>query len=1063
MAVTIPDFWNLLVAGRLTSRNSVPKLEEQFAKVKGAETQGNAVTLAQWLISHGVISRYQARVLLAGRPGPFTYGDYTVFDRHTENRLTGAFRAIHPATRHRVLLWFHSGPAVQSQQWWNVLAQQAAIFRQAVHPQVQRLYQLCDLGQFKFTVLEDLQGESALDRAAKSRIPWPVGCRIIRQATLGLARLFELGQLHGAIRPENLWIDEHENVKLILPPVARDLLEVPGPIDLSRAEPGSNLARQVDYMAPELAQPGQVPSGRTEIYALGCTLYHLLTGNLPYSGNDPLAKLSDHATRKVPSIDATIAPPLVGQVVAIMMAKDPQRRYAHARQLVDVLTQLLTQLDPRQLEWPASPISNKLPEYESWLTPYGLAPASRTSDAPDIAMPPILAASLKPVGGRSNQNSGLVGFAGSAPTPPLPSAAPKASQAASVRRPPPEPTAAPPGVVAAPATLKAAIPKPLAATNRQAAIQQEPTAAMVADLFGPPAMVFPPDDDFIAPITAKPKKQAAAKTEFRAEKSGEKKWLLIGGMGTVCVVVAVVLWLVTRGTHGGNSAADVNAPKSATENAAVPAEATPSDAGKKQKNAPSDPDTKPGGEPPVADPKAGNDVGADLKKGVATKAEANSEFQAKRIQQSFAASEQIAPVEPPLWESPTHGAPISTVFFPARAEAVLSLRPAELLARDDGEKIFNALGLEAIEIRRQLETEARCSLKDVSQLIVVWAERPNGDGGWITKSVFILRFEEGHQKVDVNSVAGGSTDAVGGSGDSNSFVTYIPANESGKILLVGPADDLSEISQRDSRPAPMNRDLEKLMQTSDTQRTVTLLWLPSSYTLLLGTVPLTGTKWSKLLAASRRFFEGETRAAALSMTLTNDNLFMELRVRGPLDESAEDMAKNYRDRLNRLSAQMKSAIAAVKVQPYGKAILNRFPAMLKTLAEYTRSGADSDQSILRCYLPAAAMTNLLMAGELALSEAVNSEAIRAVAVDDQSKPPETIAEKLKRKTTLSFVNEPLDRTMSLLADDLGIKIEILGSDLQLDGITKNQAIRDLNEHDKPANEILRDIMFKANP
>ena len=86
-----------------------------------------------------------------------------------------------------------------------------------------------------------------------------------------------------------------------------------------------------------------------------------------------------------------------------------------------------------------------------------------------------------------------------------------------------------------------------------------------------------------------------------------------------------------------------------------------------------------------------------------------------------------------------------------------------------------------------------------------------------------------------------------------------------------------------------------------------------------------------------------------------------------------------------------------------------------------------------------------------------------LATDDQSKPAETIAEKLKRKTTLSFVNEPLDRSMSLLGDDLGIRIEILGSDLQLDGITKNQAIRDLNEQDKPAGEILRDIMFKANP
>src|SRR5262245_46666054 len=167
MPVSIPDFWTLLVASRLASRSSIPKLQEQFSQVKGADTQGNVVTLAQWLISQGTISRYQAKVLLAGHAGPFAYGDYTVFDRHGEGRLQGAFRALHPATRHRVLLWFHSGAVVQNPQWWSTLTEQVGTFARVVDPCVARVYHLCDIGQFKFTALEDLQGEAAEERLRK--------------------------------------------------------------------------------------------------------------------------------------------------------------------------------------------------------------------------------------------------------------------------------------------------------------------------------------------------------------------------------------------------------------------------------------------------------------------------------------------------------------------------------------------------------------------------------------------------------------------------------------------------------------------------------------------------------------------------------------------------------------------------------------------------------------------------------------------------------------------------------------------------------------------------------
>src|SRR5262249_22171768 len=157
------------------------------------------------------ISRYQAKVLLAGHAGPFIYGDYAVFDRYSEGRLQGAFRALHPATRHRVLLWFHSGAVVQNPQWWATLTEQIGMFSRAVHPGIARVYHLCDIGQFKFTVIEDLQGETAEDRLKKGPLPWSAACRMIRQAAAGLTKLFELGQMHGAIRPSNLWIDEQEN------------------------------------------------------------------------------------------------------------------------------------------------------------------------------------------------------------------------------------------------------------------------------------------------------------------------------------------------------------------------------------------------------------------------------------------------------------------------------------------------------------------------------------------------------------------------------------------------------------------------------------------------------------------------------------------------------------------------------------------------------------------------------------------------------------------------------------------------------------------------------------
>ncbi len=74
----------------------------------------------------------------------------------------------------------------------------------------------------------------------------------------------------------------------------------------------------------------------------------------------------------------------------------------------------------------------------------------------------------------------------------------------------------------------------------------------------------------------------------------------------------------------------------------------------------------------------------------------------------------------------------------------------------------------------------------------------------------------------------------------------------------------------------------------------------------------------------------------------------------------------------------------------------------------------------------------------------------------------SIEERLAQVTSLSFGKDTLERALELLAEDLGVPIEIAGRDLQLEGITKNQSFG-IDERDKSAREILLTVLQLANP
>src|SRR5438876_10044045 len=113
MSVDIADFWKLAIASGALSPERCQELNSAFNSLRGASGQANSNSLAEWLVAEEVITRYQALVFLAGRPGPFVFGDYRVFDRVETGRLAGLLRAVQMTSGQRVLLHLFRGCETQ--------------------------------------------------------------------------------------------------------------------------------------------------------------------------------------------------------------------------------------------------------------------------------------------------------------------------------------------------------------------------------------------------------------------------------------------------------------------------------------------------------------------------------------------------------------------------------------------------------------------------------------------------------------------------------------------------------------------------------------------------------------------------------------------------------------------------------------------------------------------------------------------------------------------------------------------------------------------------------------
>ena len=974
MSVSIPAFWNLLEESRLLSVEQTRQLTGEFSQVKGAADQGNAKSLAEWLVARNILSRYQSTIFLAGRSGPFLYGDYNVYDRVDRGRLAGQFRALHRATGHPVMLQFLTGPVIQDPQLWAVAAHETLAACLIQSPHVVRYFEPVDLVSFKFLVSEDLRGGTVEDRLAGGRLPPHEAARLIRLAAIGLAQMHQAGRVHGDLRPANLWLEnagqQAGNLKLLFAPQ-----EAPGPVNFAQQD--GKLAALADYLAPELMQPGKVPDPLTDIYALGCALYCLLSGSPPFAGGNSQQKMVRHANEAIRPLEPFGVPPPLGQLVAYMMAKQPAVRYQAAGIVAE---QLSPWIDPALAYWqpPAPPPT--LSNYENWVRQKSAQLAAQATPQPKIeaAAPAI------------NLNLKLGGVAKSAP----------ASGAVPV------------GV----------------------AISADTSTSRGGGSLSP--------------------------EEYAARNAKRQQQTLIYSL--VGAGVLAISALIAINTLGGKKTDDKVAKKPAEETPETPPDeaivdsptATHEVAGTKL----------PGVTP---DPKSLEKKNGGGKKKGRDPASASG---AKGDPASVAAPEVVADPEGKLlWASPTSGKPLTLRCVPPVGQVYITVRPAAMLAVGEGERVLHALGPTFKTQRGMFETASGFKLAEIEQLTLTLH---NNDAKFPRASL-VVRTKEAFQPEQLLEKWGQPAPQKEGNATyytGKDWAFYIAtAPEDERTFVMGDAVDIKEVAKSGGGPPLLARDMHRLLLLTDADRHVTILFNPPFFFNDDGE-PLFAAERQKVREPLSWFLGDGLKSAAVSMQF-GDSFYWEMRMLGSLDKEPFKLATELRERLQVIPKSLEDYVDKITPSSYWSKLSRRYPLMVNALHTNLRVGVDHDTALVNGYLEGPAAHSLALGGELLLVSAPGAGGGQTAT----AKPlgPKTIEEAMQLKTSFSFAQQSLEFAMRDLAEDVktnltkgssvDFAIKIIGPDLQLDGITRNQSIRDFAQDNQSVADILTALCRKANP
>ncbi len=258
---------------------------------------------------------------------PEQIGDYQILRLIGRGGMGNVYLAQHTRLGRRVALKVIAGHRATDPKMQGRFETEMQAVGQLNHPNIVAALDAREVDGLAVLITEWIDG---LDLAEVIRRTGPLSvadaCRVTESVVDALTAIHEAGLVHRDIKPSNIMLDRQGNVKLL-------------DLGLARFQDDSATRRELtatgqtigtaDYLAPEQIDATGEVDGRTDVYALGCTLFKLLTGSAPFAGPQwptAFAKMNAHVSEDPPELDKSKCPADLAQLVGSMLAKQPDQR-----------------------------------------------------------------------------------------------------------------------------------------------------------------------------------------------------------------------------------------------------------------------------------------------------------------------------------------------------------------------------------------------------------------------------------------------------------------------------------------------------------------------------------------------------------------------------------------------------------------------------------------------------------------------------------------------------------------------------------------------------------------
>jgi serine/threonine-protein kinase len=209
---------------------------------------------------------------------------------------------------------------------------EARLLASLSHPNVVKVFGFGEEAGRCYYTMEMVEGRSlAQELAINGPLEAYRAVELMRQAAAGLATAAEQGVIHRDVKPSNMILASDGRLKLVDFGLAKQQ-GAAGEAVSGRTSTGVILGTP-HYMAPEVGR-GEPADLRSDIYSLGASFYHLITGQLPFTARTPMGVVVQHIGEPLPLRPLKqAAPPALVEVIQRMLAKQPERRYASYQEL----------------------------------------------------------------------------------------------------------------------------------------------------------------------------------------------------------------------------------------------------------------------------------------------------------------------------------------------------------------------------------------------------------------------------------------------------------------------------------------------------------------------------------------------------------------------------------------------------------------------------------------------------------------------------------------------------------------------------------------------------------